>query len=270
MPEVAVVERLESLAGRLRTLHTPGDPLVLPNAWDVASAVLVEELGFPAVATSSAAVAACLGVSDDDSMGADAALGAVKRMSAVLRVPLTADLERGYGLSPTELVRRLIEVGAVGCNIEDSDHHGPDALVDIDTQAEYLAGLRSAANESGVPVVLNARVDVWLRRRAGPSELLAEGVRRARAYLEAGADCVYPIMLSDHDTIRAFVEMVEGPVNVLLGPDAPDLDALRQLMVARVSMGSGLHDLAMTAARSAAEALREESKQGNARCSRLD
>jgi 2-methylisocitrate lyase-like PEP mutase family enzyme len=239
--------------------------LVLPNAWDVASARLVEELGFPAVATSSAAVAACLGTADDDSMGADAALGAVGRISPAIRVPLTADLERGYGLLPTELIRRLLEAGAVGCNIEDTDHHGSDSLTYIDTQAEYLAGLRAAATASRVPVVVNARVDVWLRRPEGPSGLLAEGVRRARAYLEAGADCVYPIMLSDRDTIRAFVERAEGPVNVLLRPGVPSLDTLRRLMVARVSMGSGLHDLAMAAARSAAEALREESKPGDAR-----
>ncbi|MHB8311686.1 MAG: isocitrate lyase/PEP mutase family protein [Candidatus Dormibacteria bacterium] len=248
-------ERLASLASRLRTLHVPGDPLLLPNVWDVASARLVEELGFPVIATSSSAVAASLGAADDDSMGAELAFGAVTRIAAAVRAPVTADLERGYGVTPTELIRGLLMAGAVGCNVEDSDHHGPQGLVRIDTQAEYLAGLRAAATASGVPVVVNARVDIWLRGSVDPSRLLDEGVCRARAYLEAGADCVYPILLNEQGLIESFVKQVEGPVNVLLGADAPDLATMRRLGVARVSLGSGLHRAAMTATSLTARAL---------------
>ncbi|HUY97382.1 MAG TPA: isocitrate lyase/phosphoenolpyruvate mutase family protein [Verrucomicrobiae bacterium] len=257
-------DRLAELAAWLRRLHVRGDPLVLPNAWDVASARMVEGLGFPIVATSSAAVAATLGVSDDDSMGAELALAAVARIATAVKVPVSADVERGYGLAPAELIRLLLGAGAVGCNLEDSDHHGRAALVDIDQQVAYLTGLRSAATAAGVPVVVNARVDVWLHRRGNAPAGLAEGLLRAAAYLGAGADCVYPIMLSDPRTLRAFVERVGGPVNVLLGPGTLGLRALSQLGVARVSLGAELHRVALGAARSAAQALIAPAGRGTA------
>ncbi len=244
MPEGLCVDRLAHLASRLRSLHVPGNPIVLPNAWHVASARMVEEIGFPVVATSSAAVAASLGTADDDSMGAETALAAVARMAAAVQVPVTADLGAGYGLRPTELVRGLLAAGAVGCNLEDSDHHGSGSLVDLDVQVERLAGVRAAAVQAGVAIVVNARVDVWLRMTGDPSDLLAEGVRRARRYLDAGADCVYPIMLHDRATIRSFVEQVGGSVNVLLRSGVPSVDDLRRLKVARVSLGPWLHRLA--------------------------
>jgi 2-methylisocitrate lyase-like PEP mutase family enzyme len=247
---------LAAEAERLRALHHGPDLLVLPNAWDAASAVAVEGAGFPAVATSSGAVARSLGVDDADSMGADMAFAAVARIAAAVGVPVTADLEAGYGLAPEEVTARLLAVGAVGCNLEDTDHHGAGVLVDADAQAARLAGVKEAGRAAGVDLVVNARVDVHLRRVGSDDEQLDEAVRRARLYLEAGADCVYPIGVADEATIARLVEAVPGPVNVLLRPGAPSLDRLAQLGVRRVSLGSLLHRTAQRALADALEGLR--------------
>lgn len=255
-PQFPGDQRLDELARRLRSLHVPGDPLVLPNVWDVASAQLVEAAGFPVVATSSSAIAATIGARDADSMGSVVALGVVRRIAAAVTTPVSADLESGYQLAPSELIRGLLEAGAVGLNLEDSDHHGHSERVAVGVQAAYVAGLRSAATKAGVPVLINARLDVWLQGDADPALRLVEGVSRARAYLEAGADCVFPIGLRDRDLIRAFVDQVAGPVNLLLEDGGPTLSEMRALGVARASLGSGLHRAAMREATSYLQRLR--------------
>jgi 2-methylisocitrate lyase-like PEP mutase family enzyme len=153
-------------------------------------------------------------------------------------VPVTADVEAGYGLSPQELVERLLDAGAVGCNLEDTDHHGGADLVDADESADRLRAVRRAATKAGVHVVLNARVDV-LRLEGDRRELFEEAVRRARLYVQAGADCVFPIRLADDELIGEFVRRVEGPVNVV-GVGAPPLARLTELGVARVSFAGFL------------------------------
>ncbi|MEV4542772.1 isocitrate lyase/PEP mutase family protein [Micromonospora echinaurantiaca] len=227
-------------AAALRALHRPGDPLILPNAWDAGSARAVVAAGFPAVATSSAAVAESLGHTDGETTPVGEMFAAVARIARAVAVPVTADLERGYGLRPAELVERLLTAGAVGLNLEDSDP-GTGALVDAGAQADLLAQVRAAADAAGVPVVLNARVDVFLRPAGHPAERLAEAVRRGRRYLAAGADCVYPIMLVDPGELRSFVEAVTGPVNVLARPGTLGRAGLAALGVARISHGSGLY-----------------------------
>jgi 2-methylisocitrate lyase-like PEP mutase family enzyme len=229
---------LAERADALRGLHAGPRPLVLPNAWDVASARLVVKAGFPVVATSSGAIAATLGYEDDDSMPADEAFGVIARIARSVSVPVTADVEAGYGLAPEDLVERLLAAGAVGCNLEDTDHHGGAGLVHADENAERLRAVRQAATQAGVEIVLNARVDV-LRREGDRRELFEEAVRRARLYLRAGADCVFPIRLADDDLIREFVRRVEGPVNVV-GAGAPRLARLAELGVARVSFAGFL------------------------------
>jgi 2-methylisocitrate lyase-like PEP mutase family enzyme len=216
----------------LRSLHVPGRPLVLPNAWDAGTARLVVEAGFPVVATSSAAVAESLGYADHQGASPVEMFDAVRRITRAVDVPVTVDAEAGYGLPAAELVARLLDVGAVGCNLEDTDHAG-GGLTPIDKQAEYLAEVRAAA---GADLVVNARVDVFLRA-ADQSAVLAEGVERARAYLAAGADCVYPILVQS--PLPSFVDEVDGPVNVTLLPEfsVPDLAAAG---VARISLGAGL------------------------------
>ena len=229
---------LDERAEALRRLHTGPRPLLLPNAWDVAGARAVVKAGFPVVATSSGAVAATLGYEDDDSMPVDEAFGVIARITRSVSVPVTADVEAGYGLSPEDLVARLLDTRAVGCNVEDTDHHGGGGLVDAGENAERLRAVRHAATEAGVAIVLNARVDV-LRCEGDRRELFEEAVRRARLYLQAGADCVFPIRLADDALIGEFVRRVEGPVNVV-GAGAPPLARLAELGVARISFAGSL------------------------------
>ncbi|GAA3839143.1 isocitrate lyase/phosphoenolpyruvate mutase family protein [Saccharothrix violaceirubra] len=210
----------------LRALHVPGDPVVLPNVWDAASARAVAGAGFPAVATASAAVSASLGYADGEDMPVREAFAAVARVARAVDVPVTADVERGYRLSPDELVGLLAEAGAVGCNLEDTDP-ATRGLADVDRQAGFLAAVRAADPD----LVINARTDARDYDTA---------VDRARAYLAAGADSVYPIFL-DHDRIADFVRAVDAPVNVLHRPGTTPPAGLAALGVARVSLGPFLH-----------------------------
>ncbi|HEX5465949.1 MAG TPA: isocitrate lyase/phosphoenolpyruvate mutase family protein [Candidatus Limnocylindrales bacterium] len=233
---------LAAAAQRLRAAHRAGQPLILPNAWDAASARAVADAGFAAVATSSSAMTAALGFEDGDVAPADEMFAAATRVARAVDLPVTIDAEAGYGLRPDELVARLVAAGAAGCNLEDSDHRA-GGLRDPDAQAAWLAEVRAAAARAGVPVVINARIDVHLRRYGPEEERLAAAVRRGRAYLAAGADCVYPIMVTDEPTIRGLVEGIGGPVNILFRSAGPSLARLAELGVARVSFGGGLHHL---------------------------
>jgi 2-methylisocitrate lyase-like PEP mutase family enzyme len=235
-----VTDSTAARAVALRALHRPGDPLVLPNAWDAGSARAVTDAGFPAVATGSAAVAESLGYADGERIPPGEMFAAVTRIARAVAVPVTADLERGYGLRPAELVSRLLDTGAVGLNLEDSDPR-TGVMVDAEDQADVLAGVRAAAEDAGVAVVVNARVDVFLRPGGEPADRLTEAIRRARRYLAAGADCVYPILLADPTQLRSFVQDVAAPVNVLARPAAPGQSELAALGVARISYGSGLY-----------------------------
>ncbi|MBI1757924.1 MAG: isocitrate lyase/phosphoenolpyruvate mutase family protein [Actinobacteria bacterium] len=230
-------------ASLLRALHRPGAPVVLPNVWDAASARVVETAGFAAIATSSAAVAEALGYADGEATPVGEMFDAVTRIVAAVRVPVTADLERGYGLGPGELVERLAASGAVGCNLEDSDP-GTGTLLDAAGQADFLAAVREAARRAGVDLVINARIDTFLHGPGDPQDQLADSVRRARCYLDAGADCVFPILVAGRPAIRELVHETGGMVNILFRtgpPPTSSLADLAELGVARVSFGPGLH-----------------------------
>ncbi len=231
--------RRERQAQDLLAGHRPGHPLILPNAWDAASARAFAAAGAVAIATTSSAMAAVLGYADREGTPPAEMFAAVARVARAVEVPVTADLETGYGLPAAELVERLLEAGAVGCNLEDSDH-GAGGLIDPERQADRLAAVRAAAESAEVHVVLNARIDVHLRQVGAPDERLGLAVTRARRYLAAGADCVYPIFVADEATIRGLTERVGGPVNILARPGAPSLARLAALGVARVSFGGGL------------------------------
>ena len=241
---------LESRCDLLRSLHRPGAPLLLPNAWDVATARAVVAAGFPVVATTSGGVAATLGYEDHENAPADEMLAAAARIARGVEVPVTVDAEAGYGMEPAELVAELRSMGAAGCNLEDSDH-AAGSLRDPDRHAEWLGAVRQAALEDGYPLVINARVDAFLGpflAGAGPGtqeDLVPEALRRANAYLEAGVDCVYPITLWESDALRRFMSEVRGPVNVVRLPQAPPLAELAALGVARVSWGILLYGEAM-------------------------
>ncbi|MGW3347272.1 isocitrate lyase/PEP mutase family protein [Nonomuraea rubra] len=223
----------------LRDLHVPGDPLVLPNIWDAASARLAEAAGFPALATSSAATAAVLGYDDGEQVPAGEVLAAAARIVRAVRVPVTVDFERGYGLEPAELVERFAATGAAGLNLEDSRPATGD-LVDAAEQADFLAAVREAAVSLGVDLVINARTDLFLRRPVPPEAQLAGTLERGARYLAAGADCVYPIGAGDPGVIRELAAGVPGPVNVAYGNGKLTKAELAALGVARVTFGPAL------------------------------
>ena len=240
---------LQARCELLRSLHRRGDPLVLPNAWDVATAKAVVAAGFAVVATTSWAVAAALGYEDGERAPADEMLAAAARIARNVEVPVTVDAEAGYGMQPAELVAALREAGAAGCNLEDTEWPAR-SLRDPDRQAVWLTEVREAALAAGYPLVINARVDVFfhpfLADESGPQEgFVAEAVRRAKAYLEAGVDCLYPICLWEMNALRQFMSEVSAPVNIAREPQAPSIAELSALNVARVSWGPLLHWEAM-------------------------
>ncbi|VTR75354.1 isocitrate lyase/PEP mutase family protein [Cellulomonas hominis] len=244
---------LADLARQLRSLHVPGDPLVLPNAWDAASARLVADAGAAAVATSSAGVAWSLGHGDGHRLPRADGLAALARVVAAVDVPVTADVERGYADDPAgvaETVRGVLAAGAVGVNIE-------DALAPVPEHAARIAAARRAADEAGVPLYLNARVDTHrLRAVQDPAEWLAATLDRARAYVDAGADGVFVLGALDAATVAALAEGVTVPLNVAVGPGTLPVAELAAAGAARVSAGSALAEAAYgVAARAARELL---------------
>jgi 2-methylisocitrate lyase-like PEP mutase family enzyme len=206
--------------------------------------------GFPVVATTSGGVAGTLGYEDHEGAPGDEMLAAAARIARDVDVPVTVDAEAGYGMEPAELVAALRSAGAAGCNLEDSDYTA-GSLRDPERHAEWLRAVRQAASADGYALVINARVDVFLHpflAGAGPGtqgELVAEALRRANAYLEAGVDCVFPITLWEADALRRFTADVNGLVNVVRLPQAPSLAELAALGVARVSWGVLLYRDAM-------------------------
>jgi 2-methylisocitrate lyase-like PEP mutase family enzyme len=241
-------------AEKLRKLHVPGDPLVLANVWDPPSARAVESAGMRAIATSSNAIAPMYGYDDHGHLPADVAFGALRRIADAVRLPVTADLEDGYGLSAEEFVERLVDSGACGANLEDSDYRA-GGLVDADRQAERISAIKAAARARRVDPVVNARVDVHLHKGS-----VADGLKRARKYFAAGADCVFPIFLSDAAAIREYVAL--GPTNVLYGPGGVALAELAKLGVARISVGSFLFRLLHKRLEVAVDALRRLDAKG--------
>ena len=241
---------LQSRCDLLRLLHRPGAPLLLPNAWDVATARAVVAAGFPVVATTSWGVAGALGYKDHEDAPADEMFAAAARIASSVEVPVTVDAEAGYGMEPPDVVAALQSTGAAGCNLEDTDH-ATGSLRDPDRHAEWLRAVREAASEDGYQLVINARVDVFLGpylAGAGPGtqeELVPEALRRATAYIEAGVDCVYPIVLWETDALQSFMSEIRGPANVIRGPQSPSLAELAALGVARVSWGPYLYWEAM-------------------------
>ncbi len=245
-------------ATRLRDLHRPGNPLVLPNVWDAGSARIVAASGFAAVATSSAAVAEALGYPDGEAAPVEEMLDAAARIARAVSVPVTVDFERGYGLPPAQLVERLAASGAVGCNLEDSQP-STRTLIDAHEQADFLGAVRESARAAGIDLVINARIDVFLDDvfpgdvfqggvefgAASTTARLDEAIRRARLYVSAGADCVYPIRMASAGDIRAIVDETGARVNILAAPGAPTVAELAALGVARVSFGAGLYRAAV-------------------------
>src|SRR5262245_32332466 len=241
-------------AEKLRKLHVAGDPLILANVWDPTSARVVESAGMRAIGTSSNALAPVNGYEDHGHLPADVAFSALRRIADAVKLPVTADLEDGYGLSPEEFIDHLASAGACGANIEDTDQR-IGALVDADRQAERIAAIKAAARARGFDAVINARVDVHYHK--GPVE---EGLKRARKYLAAGADCVFPIFLADVSAIRQYVAL--GPTNILYGPGSITLRELATPGVARISVASFLFRPLIKRLQLATDALRRLDDEG--------
>jgi 2-methylisocitrate lyase-like PEP mutase family enzyme len=254
------VSRLAELAEQLRALHHAAEPLVLPNAWDAASARAVEAARFPAVASTSSGVAASLGWPDGEQLPADEMFAAVARMARAVQVPVTADIEAGYGLGAAALVNRLLEAGAVGCNLEDTDHAAGKTLRDPDQQAESLREVKRAARAQGVDIVLNARVDVFVRRQTETDADVEEALARARKYLAAGADCVYPILVHREQTVARLVQGIAGPVNIFALPELPPVPRLHELGVRRVSFAGRLQRAALAELQARLERIKADGK----------
>lgn len=242
-------------SARLRALHQPGAPLLLPNVWDVASARIVEELGFPAVATSSAAIANALGYPDGERIPRREMLAVVASIARAVRVPVTADMEAGYGDDLEACVQELIAAGAVGLNFEDS--RAERELVPLERQLERLTRVRAAATAAGVPLVINARCDAYLISGEVNFDRWQEALRRSQAYRAAGADCIFLPGLKDLATIRRFLAASPGPLNILAAPGVPPAASLAAAGVARISLGSGPYRAALTALRRLATELRD-------------
>ena len=228
-------------AEQFRKLHHGPRILVLPNAWDVASARILEELGYPAIATTSAGVAFSLGYPDGQRVSREQMLEVVARIAHAVRVPVTADMEAGYGATVqdmSETAKALIAAGAIGMNLEDVTGEDESSQVNMTLQMEKIRAIRETASSLGVSIVLNARTDVYLMP-IGPAETRFDRtVERLRAYRQAGADCLFAPGVQDRETIAKLVGALDAPLNILLTPGCPPLRELEKLGVARASAGS--------------------------------
>lgn len=245
-------------ARRFRALHDRSRLLLLPNAWDAGSARVFAELGFDAIATTSGGIAWSLGHADGEAAPLAEVLDALRRIVRVCPLPVSADFEGGYGDTPAAVaanVRAVIDTGVVGINLEDGvGHH---TLRTVGDAADRIAAARAAALETGVPIVINARVDAWIiGGTATEAVRIDETLHRAHAYLAAGADCIFPIALANPDTIAELCAAIPAPVNIGARPGLPDVNTLASLGVARVSTATRLAAVALAAARTAAQAVR--------------
>ena len=245
------LNQLQQKANRLLALHKAPPILLLPNAWDVASARLFEDAGFPAVATSSAGIANMMGYADGQKIPRAEMLFIVERIARALDVPVTADMEAGYSTTPegaAGCAMAVLAAGAVGMNLEDGTGDPRAPLVDLALQVARIKAIRSACDSAGVAFVLNARTDVFLDEVGDPASRFDHAVRRANAYRDAGASSLFVPGVIDPETIARLVREIRGPINILamaaLRPDSvgagcPSAPDLERLGVARVSVGAG-------------------------------
>ena len=237
-------------AEKLRKLHHGPRILALPNAWDVVSARVLEELGYPAIATSSAAVAFALGYPDGQRISRREMLEAVARIANAVEVPVTADMESGYGLSPEEIAettKQLVASGAVGLNFEDITGDDEASHVELSLQVKKIRAIRDTSAALGVPLVINARTDVYLMPIGPEATRFERTVERLRAYRDAGADCLFAPGVCDREIIAKLVKALGAPLNILVSQDCPSLDDLEKMGVARASAGSSAMRAAMGA-----------------------
>jgi 2-methylisocitrate lyase-like PEP mutase family enzyme len=230
-------------AEAFRAMHDRSRILVLPNAWDAMSARVIEEAGARAIATTSAGVAFSVGYPDGEAIPRDEMIAAIARIARVVTIPVSADIESGFANDTRELaetIRRVIDAGAVGINLEDQVHDGTRRLYDLEVAVERVRVAREAAEATGVPLVINARTDVYLLGIGEPETRFEHAVRRANAYRKAGADCLFVPAVGSHADIERLVPALEGPLNLISIPGLPTIPELERLGVARLSVGGRL------------------------------
>jgi 2-methylisocitrate lyase-like PEP mutase family enzyme len=245
-------------AEAFRRMHDRSRILVLVNVWDAMSARAVEEAGGRAIATSSATMAYSIGYADGESAPREEFVAAIARIARAVDAPVTADIESGFGRTPAELaetIKLVVEAGAVGINLEDALQERRGELYEVAQALERLKAAREGAAKAGVPIVINARTDVFLLGVGPREERLAHAVRRANLYREAGADCLFVPGVRDAQTIGALAAQINGPINILAHPASPPVGELERLGVARASVGSWPGLAALTVARKAAQEL---------------
>jgi 2-methylisocitrate lyase-like PEP mutase family enzyme len=228
-------------AEAFRRAHHGPHLLLLPNAWDALSARQFEAAGFGAVATTSGGVAWALGFADGEATPWTELVEATRRIVRAVRVPVTADIEAGYGTTPADVAKSVTDIlgaGAVGFNIEDSTPRPDQPLRPIEDAAARVGAAREAARAAGVPAVINARVDVYLKSKGDPAQRFEETVRRGKAYLAAGADCLYPFGLADMDTIARLVKALDAPINIVAHVGTPPAAEFERIGVARLSIAA--------------------------------
>jgi 2-methylisocitrate lyase-like PEP mutase family enzyme len=245
-------------AEAFRKMHDRSRIPVLPNAWDVASAKVFEAAGFRAVATTSSGVANSLGYPDGEAVSRDEMLDVIRRIARGLKVPLSADIEGGYASGLDALnanIGAVIEAGAVGINLEDGMHDGSHQLFPLETAVARIRAARAAGDSAGVPIVINARTDVFLHAIGEKSARFDHTVSRANAYLAAGADCVFVPGPTNAEIIGKLTSAIHGPINVMVLPGLPSAPELEKLGVARISTGGGPARATLTELRRVAEEL---------------
>jgi len=238
--------------------HHASKLLILPNIWDPVGARLLQHVGFPSVATASAAVAYSLGYDDGQRITFPTMLKVIRAIVSSVRVPVTADIEGGYAEEPHDVaanVREVIRTGVAGINIEDSTVEG-GPLREVDAQCDRIRAVRVMAETEGIPLVINARTDVFLQK-APSGDKISETITRARAYIDAGADCIYPITAGDLKTLGAIREAIDAPINVYANRNAASMKELEALGINRLSLGPGLIKACLTTMRDVALGLKD-------------
>ncbi len=252
------MEKTEQIdrAERFAALHRGGKILVMANPWDVVSARLFYKAGFPALATTSGGVAFAQGYPDGENISREKMAAVVKRIANAVPVPLSADMEAGYGPAPedvAETLRQTVAAGAVGANIEDGTKDGKNTLFEQSLSIERIRAAVEAGKASGIPITINARTDGF--HYGDNAGVLDDAITRGNAYLAAGAGCVFVPWVRDKERIATLVDSIDGPVNMLAAADTPPLAELQALGVARVTVGGSLARACISAAQAAAEEL---------------
>ena len=253
------IENIQPSKGKvLHDLHHNGRLLILPNVWDSLGAAMLENIGYPAIATASGATAFSHGYQDGEKLPFNDLLIILQRIVSSVNVPVTADIENGYAQNNATLaenIRKLIGIGIAGINFEDS-HHDEQKLIPVDEQCEKIFLIKKIAKEMGMPLFINARTDAYIKSNDLPDEeKLTETIGRGKAYKDAGADGLYPIFLKEKNAINTIIREVGLPINILLLPGIPDFNDLKQMGVARLSLGPGLLKVAINAMKNVAEKL---------------